>query len=370
MKDTQYRTIEFLRFLCAALVVLRHSAGAVALPSVGGGNSYKFIVALFTNGITEICVPTFFLISGFLFYSKLENWDWHVYKSKLKSRAKTLLLPYVSWNIIAFIALGLLLILRTKDMQPFGSLWNENGGMQLFWNCARKGAEAGSVNLVGYTMYTGFPLNGPLWFVRDLIILAISSPIYYYLVKKLGLGWLLITFIAYVTRVWIPYEGLGIVGIFYFSVGAYLRIKGKGLISTFYERRKLYYLSAFIMLVGVVICDLHFEEYHKYVSHLFTFLGSIACICVIASLYNHNRISDYKALSGASFMIFALHGVCLLSIVGSIFGMMPIQSNWWYVFSYFAMAGVTVTLCVFVDIILKRYAPFIYGILTGFRKKN
>lgn len=35
MKDTQYRTIEFLRFLCAALVVLRHSAGAVALPAVG-----------------------------------------------------------------------------------------------------------------------------------------------------------------------------------------------------------------------------------------------------------------------------------------------------------------------------------------------
>lgn len=370
MKDTQYRTIEFLRFLCAALVVLRHSAGAVALPAVGGGNSYEFIVALFTNGITEICVPTFFLISGFLFYSKLENWDWQVYKSKLLSRAKTLLLPYISWNFIAFAALGSLLFLRTRDPQSFTNLWNENGGLQILWNCARRGAEAGSINLAGYTMYTGFPLNGPLWFVRDLIILAICSPLYYFLVKRLGLAWLVLTFVAYVTRVWIPYEGVGIVGVFYFSVGAYLRIKGKGLVTAFFERRIMYYISTLIMLGGVVICDLHFAEYHKYVSHLFTFLGSIACICAIASMYNHNYLRDYRLLSGASFMIFALHGVCLLSIVGSIFGLMPIQSNWWYIFSYFAIAGVTVALCVFVDVILKRYVPFVYGVLTGFRKKN
>ncbi|MCM1372256.1 MAG: hypothetical protein NC113_06420 [Bacteroides sp.] len=255
-------------------------------------------------------------------------------------------------------------------MPSFIDVWDKNGGLLLFYNCARKGVEAGSLNLAGYTMYTGFPLDGPLWFVRDLIILAICSPVYYFLIKKLRVGWLIVTFLAYVTRIWIPYEGLGAVGVFYFSAGAYLRINGKGLVYAFYDKRMLYYFTALVMLVGVVVCDIRSREYHLYVSHLFTFFGSIACICGVASLYNRNWLKDYSTLSGASFMIFALHGVCLLSLVGSVFGLVPIHSGWWWIFSYFAIASVTVAICVIADILLKQYVPSAYGILTGFRKKK
>lgn len=53
--------------------------------------------------VTHIAVPTFFLISGFLFFVNFQEWSWEGYKKKMSSRVKTLLIPYVFWNIVPFL---------------------------------------------------------------------------------------------------------------------------------------------------------------------------------------------------------------------------------------------------------------------------
>ena len=53
----------------------------------------------FSNGITRIAVPLFFIISGYLFFLQfqptIEN-----YFEKIKKRIKTLFIPYLIWSII------------------------------------------------------------------------------------------------------------------------------------------------------------------------------------------------------------------------------------------------------------------------------
>ena len=81
------KVIDSLRFPMAVLVVLIHSY----MTGVG------LVGKLLYDVITRVAVPTFFLISGFLFYKRLEQWKWDVWKIKVKKRVWTLVVPYFVW---------------------------------------------------------------------------------------------------------------------------------------------------------------------------------------------------------------------------------------------------------------------------------
>ena len=102
----QSKTIEWLRFFCIGAVVLLHSVGN---PLEGKDfisyryGPYDAIRILFSEGLCWVAVPIFFLISGYLFFVKLEEWRTDVWVDKLKRRVKTLLIPYLLCNTIAIV---------------------------------------------------------------------------------------------------------------------------------------------------------------------------------------------------------------------------------------------------------------------------
>lgn len=57
---------------------------------------------LFSNVIGRFSVPMFFIISGFLFF-RSGIFNKGTYMAKLRSRVKTLLIPYLLWNLIGFL---------------------------------------------------------------------------------------------------------------------------------------------------------------------------------------------------------------------------------------------------------------------------
>ena len=107
------KTIEWLRFFCIVVVVLLHAVGS---PMDGRevisyhNGVYDTIRILFSEGFCRIAVPTFFLISGYLFFFKLEEWSTDIWFNKLKKRVRTLLIPYLLWNLIAIIVSLMLLL--------------------------------------------------------------------------------------------------------------------------------------------------------------------------------------------------------------------------------------------------------------------
>lgn len=56
--------------------------------------SFETYMNKLANGV---CVPYFFVISGFLFF---RNFDMKMLAAKYRSRCKSILVPYLVWNVL------------------------------------------------------------------------------------------------------------------------------------------------------------------------------------------------------------------------------------------------------------------------------
>lgn len=87
------RTISFLRFPLIICVISIHTVFTLD-KSFEGYEYFKYILGLFTS----FAVPIFFIISSFLFFHGMQDFDISKWHDKLKSRVKTLVIPYLFWN--------------------------------------------------------------------------------------------------------------------------------------------------------------------------------------------------------------------------------------------------------------------------------
>lgn len=86
-KQYYYPGLDVLKILLAIIVVLRHCGQSFFIH----GSIYKIVV---TNIISPVAVPTFFIISSFLFFNK------HVEGNNLKKYLLRLLLLYGVWTLV------------------------------------------------------------------------------------------------------------------------------------------------------------------------------------------------------------------------------------------------------------------------------
>ena len=102
------KTISYLRFPLTVGVAFIHFDLSQGLDIKGltyGLNNpdwYFFIINLISGTLATTGVPLFLVISGYLFFYR-KDFSGDVYKQKLKSRAKTLLVPFILWNVIAIL---------------------------------------------------------------------------------------------------------------------------------------------------------------------------------------------------------------------------------------------------------------------------
>lgn len=101
--SVESKMIEWLRPFLMFLVVFLHSVG---MPMSGNktisfhNGEFDTLRIAISEGICHVAVPTFFLISGFLFCKNIEKWNWLRWGNKVKRRVRTLLAPYVFWNLL------------------------------------------------------------------------------------------------------------------------------------------------------------------------------------------------------------------------------------------------------------------------------
>lgn len=150
--------IDLLKVILTVGIVFRH-AELVGME----GRSEAF--DMFSRGmmfITEICVPLFFVISGYLYFRNVPaKPDVQFFWNKTRSRVFSLLIPYLIANVIAFGFYWAAYRYAPNMMSGFfGDNWKNP--LFIFW--------------------TG-PINMSLWFIRDLIIACITAPLIWLLVR-------------------------------------------------------------------------------------------------------------------------------------------------------------------------------------------
>lgn len=141
LSSLQSKTIDCIRFPLVVMVVFIHmNPNVVNLPDAkfdffSMQGLYNFVGILFSHTLPSIAVPTFFFISGFLFFINIQDWSWNKYKKKLKNRIKTLLIPYLMWNLVPFLfSIILIVFFRDKSMDEV-IIFTKKYSWHIFYDC-------------------------------------------------------------------------------------------------------------------------------------------------------------------------------------------------------------------------------------------
>ena len=102
-KILQSRVIDVLRFPMIVGVVLWHSffEGIMGLDIPIQDTDISYYFFFISRILASVAVPLFFYFRVSLFFRTAFSVD--VYKKKLKSRIKTLLIPYLFWNFVVLV---------------------------------------------------------------------------------------------------------------------------------------------------------------------------------------------------------------------------------------------------------------------------
>lgn len=358
IEELQSKTISFLRFpLIIGVVFIHNNMYNLTIggyDAIGAANMdiLRFCNNLFTGTLSRISVPLFFFISGYLFFYHLSNFSISIYKEKLKKRVHSLLIPYLFWNTVVLLALylftlysGYLLSGLHKSVLDYNILDIFNA----FWN------------IRGET-----PIAAQFWFIRDLILLVISTPLIYIITKYLeqyGILFLLLLWVFHPN--WMPPYTHGFVAITFFTTGAYFSTHNKNIISCFKPFSKI----SFFLYPIIVLIDVYTKgaNYNLYIHHIGILLGILFTFNVSARLLRYNKIYPNRFLANASFFVFATHDPALLFLRKALFNTLHCQNEIVYILIYFSAPLVIITLCLIAYKLLLTYLPSFTHIITGGR---
>ena len=371
------QAIDWLRFPLAVGVVFIHAYGVSALtPSAVEGahplwvECCKLLRSLLSQWLPAVAVPAFFLISGRLFFKGVTRFSREVYFSKLHRRLFSLALPYFLWNIIALVVQ----FLRTRwevltfenAFEKFSFYVRQKGGWSVFWDSHSIGRDTHN--------WFGFPVEGltapvdvPLWFVRELMVLALLSPLIWWLLRRLRWRFLLLLTLCYVLSVWMPVHALSVSAALFFSLGAWVSLTGRNLVEIC---RPYYRISALVVAIMLVV-NQFFQMPTPFSATwqlLFILAEMVLAVNVATSLSARRRWRFPAVLSGSVFVIYAAHTVEILSACDCwTKQFLSIDTPGGLMLRYLAVVVMAVVFCVLLNEILHRLCPPLHKLLAGKR---
>lgn len=350
MNKQKSSALNITRFVMSIAIVFLHAYTSVQTYTyLNEYTIYKKIAKVFSLQFGEVAVPTFFLISGYLFYNRYQQTiDCYLYK--LKKRFYSLLLPYLFWS--AFI---IIVYYSAECIPSIRNLFNDGHPL---------------IHDFGFTDYlkalwamdNGYPMLTQLWFVRNLIILAISAPIIYLVIRYTRLAGVAAFGIA-----WILHPGMAypLNSLFFYSLGAWFSINNKSLTESVEQQNKI----IFILFPTIMITDLLLSDasFNIYLHRIQTLTGVFFVIAVISFLLKKGRIRDIAFLSSSSFFLYVTHDPMLRFIRKFSLKLIDQSSELQIIISYFAAIIVDITIVYAIYWILRKYAPCFLKWTTGNR---
>lgn len=351
-------TIGVLRFPLMVGVVLAH-IGIV-------GKSNNVFVNIFINYFLEsfirIPVPLYFFISGFLFFYGIESFGVREYREKLKNRVKRLLLPYLLWGVFSIVVKYISYLLGQDD----ASFLFDDGWFKWIY----------------YVVWD--PFNFQLWFIRDLFLVVLISPIIYFLIKRLGL-----VFVMLLGGAWLFWHknifalfgleyyivtgnvfgvlGYNFVSLFFFSFGAWFSIFNKDMILIF---KRIFPMAVVLYLSCTVLKFVLNDVYVVEVFHGLSLLFGVITIMIFAYIFvTKGWVKRNLFLEQGSQFIYYYHVLFLkyYAVVLYHLGLLHTDSSFVYSLVYLSVPIITILLGLGLYKVGMRWCPKVMKIALGLK---
>ena len=246
--------------------------------------------------------------------------------------------------------------------------FNDHGWIRVFWDNNRIGEDfERERNIIGVVMHFSTPFLSPLWFIRDLIVIVIFSPLMYFVVKKIGLIGLAVAAVCMCLNIWIPLEGFSPVAFFFFLWGSYMRITKRSVLTTF----KKVEIISYIFIIITLVLRIYYYSTNYVLSNIavmcYSIFGVIVAFNIASRFYTGAEGPMFKLLSASTFFIYVTHSHVKGIVSSGLIKIIHSQSELSISLTYLLRAFSTVFLCVFLYALLRRICPKTLALMTGGR---
>lgn len=355
-------SITILRFPLIVAIVFIHTFIA-GQPNIDGKINveygqypiYDFLDHIVRICLAEVAVPLFFVISGFLFFYQC-NFNRETYYIKLRKRIHSLLIPYLIWNTLCFF-----FVMIVQQLQPSST----SLGRKLIMDYSFIDILDSYWHFDGVTRGYG-PICGPLWFIRDLMIVNLFSPIVHFCIKNKRTVFMSILGILYICGINILTPGLSSTAFFFYSLGAWASINR---LEIDLSGRKG--ICSMGLCIFLLISDVFLwmnGHLNNYIHRLFIISGIFAFISLAMMIVCRKGVGNIiRYFAGCSFFVYLSHiyvtpflnkcWILVLSPVNEITASIAL----------FTIPLVTCLICIGVYSVMKRSLPKVTTILVGGR---
>lgn len=349
----QSELIKTMRFPLMVLVLYEHSVRYYSAPimlSMDSANIFHFLTEMISHFFCAIAVAWFFFFSGFLYFYHLEEdqfgkkWilgKWH-------RRLHSIVIPHVFWNLLNVV----IVLLVTWLFHIIGITINSDQMV---------GVEKGPL----FWFITG-PINFPLWYLRDLIVMSLLAPAFYYPVKKWPWISLAVILILYLVSFKVDFFLFPTFSIF--GMGAWMSIRKDNILA--FCRLLNYPAAAFSFFLLPLATFFHGSDYNydQFFRLLYIPSGMITFMNICDRLYNFKGYRNLMLkLTETVFFIYAAHEIYILGWTKGLFIRVfgeTLPARW---IAYLLVPVVTGAICLALFYLLKRVMPKTLSFACGWR---
>ena len=359
--DLRSQSLDLLRFPLALFVVAVHVFAP--FPFIEHDfEAAQWLERFVRAFIKDQSVPVYFFIAGYVFFLGM-RFSLEAYRGKLRRRCSSLLMPYLMWNSAALLYLLKIFITGGDASQLNLSL---QAFLESFWD--------DRYGIVPYTAGAAdgtFPIDKPLWFVRDLMLMALASPAIhaiYRMGQRRASAVLGAATLIWALRLPLPGHALQLLEAFvFFAWGGLLSYHKRDMMIEF--RRFLLPSAVLYPAVALTIFILSpaWPQTTAYIKSVNIIVGLFFFYNVAAWLLEKGMCRVSKFLASASFFIYCGHFILLDPVTRRLYGLLSPESNAGITAFYLASYACIVFLLLGGYALLRRFAPRILRLFTGGR---
>lgn len=339
-----FNRITRLYFVLSIFVIFIHANNLIYYEWSDGNmiwTAVYYIEKLLGSGIGNICVPTFFLLSGYLFFRNLDVFSadiWTLIRKKQLRRVRTLLVPYLIWNSLYM--LFYMFIARI----PVVSNFMRNQAMKISFVNIVKGIFFHEANFV-------------FWYMATLIILVALTPLIAFILKRKGAFAIAFVLIAIGGIMNLQLPDFECKFVVFFLLGSYLAVYGK----EFFEKQVPN--SAILILVAFIVFSIFYRTFvdDKFLTTIVLYCTPV-CVWIVSQKLKF-KITDFMR---QTFFIYAGH-VFIVTMINKVLLKLGNASAVWAIVSYLIAPIFTLAVLWCLYRLLIKIAPRVYGVLCGDR---
>ncbi len=377
-KDIRSQSLDLLRFPLALFVTAVHVFVVPAyvpddvISNDGLFSSFPLantVLRFVSAFITDQSVPVYYFIAGYVFFLGLD-FSFDSYTGKLKRRCHSLLIPYLAWNTVAILFFLKMYLPGIRDISDsFGSV-ETDFSFKAFLNCFWDDRQSIAPYDIGFTDGI-YPLDKPLWFVRDLMIMALITPVIDYIYRLPSR--ISATILAISTIVWaVRIPGLGhgaqlLEAFTFFAWGGFMSYHKRDMMLEFNSFRSISFILYPLLATTIFFLSPQYPQAMVYVKSLNIIVGLFFFYNIAALLITRGICRPSRFLAASSFFIYCGHAIIISPIGRRLYSIIPPGSDISMLIYLFALYFSVVGCLLIIFALMRRFTPRFLKLFNGGR---